>query len=194
MIACYSSRGGGQWSVQLPQRTAHPPSALSWSVSAICSGPPCIYLSSTALHHRRGLPSLSTASMRWFTLPRLSSDTTEPEEPRPTVLKRPSLDVSTPSEALRHFERPGVPIPPSSRVGDPKLKQRESQPVRLWHLWKYGAFAAVKGVLSLPSQVFCIQWTHSERAAVSRFLPFDAPRNTLRQGLRGNAGKRSAMV
>ncbi|KAI0699386.1 Alpha/Beta hydrolase protein [Cerioporus squamosus] len=81
--------------------------------------------------------------MRWF-LPRFSSDTAEPEEPRSVALKRPSVDVSTPTEALRHFESPGVPIPPSSRVGDPKLKQRESQPIRLWHLWQYGAFAAVK--------------------------------------------------
>ncbi|RDX51889.1 hypothetical protein OH76DRAFT_1346167 [Lentinus brumalis] len=53
--------------------------------------------------------------------------------------------MSTPTEALRHFESPGVTIPPSSRVGDPKLKRRETQPVRLlWHMWQYGAFVAVK--------------------------------------------------
>ncbi|PSS29747.1 hypothetical protein PHLCEN_2v2895 [Hermanssonia centrifuga] len=47
-------------------------------------------------------------------------------------------------ELLRHFEAPGVPPPPSARVGDPKLKQREGKPIRLWDLWRYGAFVAVK--------------------------------------------------
>ena len=82
--------------------------------------------------------------MNWF-LSRVPSDVTEPEEPKPTVRTRLSEDLSSPADALRHFEYPGLPIPPSARVGDPKLKQRESEPVRLWHLWKYGAFAAVKG-------------------------------------------------
>lgn len=59
---------------------------------------------------------------------------------------RPKAAVSLPvKELLRHFESPGVPPPPSARVGDPKLKQRESQPFRLLDLWKYGAFAATKG-------------------------------------------------
>lgn len=44
---------------------------------------------------------------------------------------------------LRHYE-PGLSIPPSARIGDPKLKQKESVPVKLWQLWKYGAFAASK--------------------------------------------------
>ncbi|KAJ3553417.1 hypothetical protein NM688_g3626 [Phlebia brevispora] len=48
------------------------------------------------------------------------------------------------TELLRHFEAPGLALPPSARVGDPKLKQRESQPLRLWQLWRYGAFAALK--------------------------------------------------
>ena len=48
-------------------------------------------------------------------------------------------------ELLKHFEAPGVAPPPSARVGDPKLKQRESQPIKLWHWWRYGAFVAMKG-------------------------------------------------
>lgn len=55
------------------------------------------------------------------------------------VLPEPVTDL------LKHFEAPGVPPPPSSRVGDPTLKQRESQPIRLWHLWKHAAFVAWKG-------------------------------------------------
>ncbi|KAI0756250.1 Alpha/Beta hydrolase protein [Daedaleopsis nitida] len=81
--------------------------------------------------------------MRWI-LSRFSSDASLPEEPRPTVLTKHSVDYSSPAEALRHYECPGVSPPPSSRVGDPKLKQRESQPLKLWHVWKYGAFAAMK--------------------------------------------------
>ena len=61
-------------------------------------------------------------------------------------LRQPDDVVSPMAELLRHFEAPFVPPPPSSRVGDPKLKQRENEPIRLWHLWKYGAFAAMKGV------------------------------------------------
>lgn len=45
---------------------------------------------------------------------------------------------------LRHYEH-GLSIPPSARIGDPKLKQKESVPLKLWQLWKYGAFAASKG-------------------------------------------------
>ena len=82
--------------------------------------------------------------MRWF-LSNKSSDIAQPEEPKPNVLARWSSDISSLPEALKHFQSPGVPPPPSSRVGDPKLKQRESQPLRLWHWWKFGAFAAVKG-------------------------------------------------
>ncbi|KAI1793186.1 Alpha/Beta hydrolase protein [Ganoderma leucocontextum] len=80
--------------------------------------------------------------MRWL-LPRVASDITEPEELRPTVLTRYSPDITANGEALRHFES-SIAVPPSSRVGDPKLKQRESQPIRLWEFWKYGAFAAMK--------------------------------------------------
>lgn len=86
----------------------------------------------------------TSTTMRWI-LSRFNSDASQPEEPKPSVLTRHSADFSSPAEALRHYECPGVPPPPSSRVGDPKLKQRESEPLRIWHLWKYGAFAAMKG-------------------------------------------------
>lgn len=57
-------------------------------------------------------------------------------------------DARPVSDLLRHFDVPGLP-PPSARVGDPKMKQRESQPMRLWQLWRYGAFAAMKGEYAL---------------------------------------------
>ncbi|KAH9920257.1 Alpha/Beta hydrolase protein [Epithele typhae] len=82
--------------------------------------------------------------MPCFSLDRSNSEDTEPEgSPRPSVHTRHSGDFS-PVDALRHFEYPGIPLPPSARVGDPKAKQRENEPIRLWHLWKYGTFAAVK--------------------------------------------------
>lgn len=73
---------------------------------------------------------------------------------RPSPTSRTSSNSSSSSTSsgqvpvtdfLKHFEAPGVPPPPSSRVGDPTLKQRESQPIRLWHLWKHAAFVAWKG-------------------------------------------------
>ncbi|KAI0785317.1 Alpha/Beta hydrolase protein [Irpex lacteus] len=78
---------------------------------------------------------------------------------RPSPTSRTSSNSSSSSTSsgqvpvtdfLKHFEAPGVPPPPSSRVGDPTLKQRESQPIRLWHLWKHAAFVAWKatGVLT----------------------------------------------
>ncbi|KAI0783326.1 Alpha/Beta hydrolase protein [Abortiporus biennis] len=45
---------------------------------------------------------------------------------------------------LTHFETPSDVLPPSARVGDPKLKQRDGPTTRLWQIWKYGAFVAVK--------------------------------------------------
>ncbi|OJT04454.1 Esterase [Trametes pubescens] len=83
--------------------------------------------------------------MRWF-LSKAPADPVQPsEEPTPSILsKRPThISNSDPSEALKHYENPGVP-PPSSRVGDPRLKQGQREPMRLWHWWKFGAFAAVK--------------------------------------------------
>ncbi|KIK70605.1 hypothetical protein GYMLUDRAFT_32650 [Collybiopsis luxurians FD-317 M1] len=43
---------------------------------------------------------------------------------------------------LLHYTTPGV-TPPSAR-SDPKLKPQARNPIRLWHLWKYGLIAAVK--------------------------------------------------
>jgi hypothetical protein len=69
----------------------------------------------------------------------------ETRPPKAEVKSRPN-SVSLPvKELLRHFEAPGVPPPPSARVGDPKLKQKASEPFKLWDLWQYGAFAAWKG-------------------------------------------------
>ncbi|TFK56860.1 alpha/beta-hydrolase [Heliocybe sulcata] len=46
------------------------------------------------------------------------------------------------SKLLQHYEAGGKP-PPSARV-DPKIKQQETQPLSIWDLWKYGAFALTK--------------------------------------------------
>jgi len=51
----------------------------------------------------------------------------------------------SPTDLLRHFEQSGVALPPGARVGDPKLKQREQQPMSLWQLGKVAAFGAAKG-------------------------------------------------
>lgn len=73
------------------------------------------------------------------------SDLNEPQIPF-TKSKIPPIVVQSPLIALlQHFENPGVSLPPSARVGDPKLKQRENQPPGLWHFWKYGVFVAKKG-------------------------------------------------
>ena len=69
---------------------------------------------------------------------------TDSEQPKAEVKSRPQ-SVPSPKELLRHYAAPGVPLPPSARVGDPKLKQREREPFRLTSLWRYGAFAAWKG-------------------------------------------------
>lgn len=74
--------------------------------------------------------------------PKDASDV-ETGPPKAEVKSRPKT-VSPVKELLRYFEAPGVP-PPSSRVGDPNLKQRVSEPFKLTDLWRYGAFAAWKG-------------------------------------------------
>lgn len=51
----------------------------------------------------------------------------------------------SPSHLLQHFEKPGIMLPPSARVGDPKLKQRERPPLSLVQLSKYAVVGAVKG-------------------------------------------------
>lgn len=73
--------------------------------------------------------------------------------PKAEVKSRPKSPPPHVNELLRHFEAPGVPPPPSSRVGDPTLKQREYQPFRLVNLWKYGVFAATKGTCPVSWRV-----------------------------------------
>lgn len=88
--------------------------------------------------------------------PRDTVDGVHAGPPKAEVKSRPK-SVSLPvKELLRYFEAPGVPPPPSSRVGDPKLKQRQSQPFKLTDLWKYGTFAAWK-VSELVSAVIAHQ-------------------------------------
>ncbi|KAF9270689.1 alpha/beta-hydrolase [Marasmius fiardii PR-910] len=43
---------------------------------------------------------------------------------------------------LTHYSTPGIP-PPSARI-DSGLKIQQRQPIRIWHLWKYGLLAAMK--------------------------------------------------
>ena len=62
-----------------------------------------------------------------------------------SAVKEVADAAPSPSHLLQHFEKPGVPLPPSARVGDPKLKQRERQPMSLWQLSKLAAFGAAKG-------------------------------------------------
>jgi hypothetical protein len=61
-----------------------------------------------------------------------------------SVPRKRSLSV-----LLRQYETPGV-YPTSARV-DPTLKRRENEPLRLWDVWKYGAFVATKGNALVPS-------------------------------------------
>ncbi|KDQ63109.1 hypothetical protein JAAARDRAFT_29104 [Jaapia argillacea MUCL 33604] len=63
---------------------------------------------------------------------------------------------SSMSALLRHYEAPGVP-PPSARV-DPSVNQQERQPVRLWDIWKYGAFAAAKATEVATEVVYHHVW------------------------------------
>ncbi|KAJ7070773.1 Alpha/Beta hydrolase protein [Mycena amicta] len=63
------------------------------------------------------------------------------------MLQWPWSTVSSPSDqpprpALTHFDKPGV-VPPSARV-EPNLRLSERNPVRLWHLWKYGLVVVSK--------------------------------------------------
>jgi hypothetical protein len=129
------------WSVTLSysSRQRQPRMDLS-DFSSFCSDrftpsnilSPLIYLPSPFNLSPPFLPhSLMTVSLPW-PFPR-STDT---EKPTPS-LKR------SPSALLHYYATPGVP-PPSARL-DPSLKQRESQPIRIWDLWRYGLIAASKG-------------------------------------------------
>ena len=59
---------------------------------------------------------------------------------------QPELPISplsqSPSALLHYYATPGIP-PPSARL-DPRLKPRETQPIRFWDLWRYGLIAASK--------------------------------------------------
>lgn len=102
-----------------------------------------------------------TNFMTWpLSLLSISYGSTEEEKvveeaglPKAEVKSRPMSPPLPVKELLRHFEAPGVPPPPSARVGDPTLKQREYQPFRLVNLWKYGMFAATKGVCPVSWRV-----------------------------------------
>ena len=78
-----------------------------------------------------------------------SGNTTEtsPTDEKSGKGKEKSIEHSVLS-LLRHYE-PGLSIPPSARIGDPKLKQKETVPLKLWQMWKYGAVAASKCELQL---------------------------------------------
>ena len=75
------------------------------------------------------------------------------EAPEAAAKSRSQSPPAAPKDLLRHYASPGVPLPPSARIGDPKLKQREREPFRLTSLWKYGAFAAWKGEQTAPPSV-----------------------------------------
>ncbi|KAI0348172.1 hypothetical protein BDW22DRAFT_1435947 [Trametopsis cervina] len=59
------------------------------------------------------------------------------------------------AELLKYFEAPGVAPPPSSRVGDLKLKQREYRPLRPWQLWQHATF-----IVSKASGLFAAAISH----------------------------------
>ncbi|KAI0964265.1 hypothetical protein AcW1_001125 [Taiwanofungus camphoratus] len=75
----------------------------------------------------------------------VSSEATKPSSPSPMDL-------------LQHFESPCVPLPPSARVGDPKLRQREGQPLSIWQLGKMGIFAAMKATELVTNVVSYKVW------------------------------------
>jgi hypothetical protein len=53
------------------------------------------------------------------------------------------------SSLLSHYQTPGV-FPPSARQGL-VLNRQSTRPIRLWDMWKYGAFVALKGETTPPS-------------------------------------------
>ncbi|KZT72905.1 hypothetical protein DAEQUDRAFT_762704 [Daedalea quercina L-15889] len=64
----------------------------------------------------------------------------------------------SPTQLLQHFEKPGVSIPPSARVGDPRLKQREPQPLSLWQLSRLAAFGAAKATELFAALIYHHVW------------------------------------
>jgi hypothetical protein len=67
----------------------------------------------------------------------------------PKPAETPLSDQTKP--ALHHYDRPGV-APPSARV-DPNLKVAQRDPVRLWHLWKYGFVVVSKGAAAIMTRL-----------------------------------------
>lgn len=82
-----------------------------------------------------------TQSLPWplYSLFHVDSDASFTVE-KASVLPKRKRSMST---LLRHYETPGI-SPPSSRI-DPRLKRRETRPIRFWDVWRYGAVAAFKG-------------------------------------------------
>jgi hypothetical protein len=64
---------------------------------------------------------------------------------RPDVVHDPPqrMRKASLSSLLSHYQTPGV-FPPSARQG-PLAKRQAARPMRLWDMWKYGAFVALKG-------------------------------------------------
>lgn len=90
-------------------------------------------------------PISSSRTIMFWSLPLFQSK----EESAHNEDSTPSSQSAAPTALLEHFHGPDVPVPPSARIGDPTLKQRESQPWGLWQLWKAGKFAAAKGTLNV---------------------------------------------
>lgn len=127
------------YSPQLQWRRFRPPTSPFISIRRVCI---LILYQPTPTWSRLELSASSTgcSTMYWpFSL--FSSQQEAETESDELEESPPALQV----DLLRHYEVSGVPLPPSARVGDPSLKQRESQPIRLWHLWKLSLLIAVKG-------------------------------------------------
>ncbi|KAH9837277.1 lipase/ esterase [Rhodofomes roseus] len=75
-----------------------------------------------------------------------------------SAVKEVADATPSPTDLLQHFEQPGLSIPPGARVGDPKLKQRERQPLSLWQLGKMAAFGAAKATELFSELVYHHVW------------------------------------
>ncbi|PCH34152.1 hypothetical protein WOLCODRAFT_113251 [Wolfiporia cocos MD-104 SS10] len=81
------------------------------------------------------------------------------DPPAPSRTTSASKDGgASPMQLLQHFASPGVPLPPSARVGDPRLKQRQGQPLSIWQLGKMGAVAAKKAAELATDLVYHHVW------------------------------------
>ncbi|KAH9929679.1 lipase/ esterase [Fomitopsis serialis] len=75
-----------------------------------------------------------------------------------SAVKEVADATPSPTDLLRHFEQSGVALPPGARVGDPKLKQREQEPLSLWQLGKVAAFGAAKATELFSELVYHHVW------------------------------------